>query len=219
MQLEQSGSTLIQAAIVMAIFSMFITLTVKGREMLESSHCSDLSHKFRSIEQALYERQFRSVTSGGTSHGNKRRTQYNESIGVNQDNLRIADLLNTSLNEPFYIWQQIPETESTHSASKSRVSGYVPINLSKGGANASDIRNAPVLGMGGEFIICSDNIPGRLAKQLDTMLDDGITTKGAMQISHAQHGGEPLSSDFLNAHEFYLACLSINRAPQFSPPN
>jgi len=24
------------------------------------------------------------------------------------------------------------------------------------------------------------------------MLDDGITTKGAMQISHAQHGGAPL---------------------------
>ncbi|GAB5606543.1 hypothetical protein [Sideroxyarcus sp. TK5] len=214
MKREQSGSTLIQAAIVMAIFSMFITLTVKGREMLESSHCSDLANKFRAIEQALYDGQFRSVTSGGTSQANKRRTQNNESTGVTQDNLRIADLLNTSLNEPFYIWQQIPETESTHSASKSRVSGYAPINLSKGRVNASDIRNAPVRGMDGGFIICSDNIPGRLAKQLDMMLDDGITTKGAMQISHAQHGGAPLSSDLLNAHEFYLACLSIKRAPQ-----
>ena len=205
---------IVLAAIVMAIFSMFITLTVKGREMLENSHCSDLANKFRAIEQALYDGQFRSVTSGGTSQANKRRTQNNESTGVNQDNLRIADLLDTSLNEPFYIWQKIPETESTHSASKSRVSGYAPINFSKEGVNASDIRNAPVRGMGGGFIICSDNIPGRLAKQLDMILDDGITTKGAMQISHAQHGGEPLSSDFLNAHEFYLACLSIKRVPQ-----
>lgn len=140
---------------------------------------------------------------------NKRRTQNNESTGVTQDNLRIADLLNTSLNEPFYIWQKIPKTESMHSASTSRVSDYAPINLSKGRVNTSDIRNAPVRGMDGGFIICSDNIPGRLVKQLDMMLDDGTTTKGSMQISHAQHGGEPLSAEFINAHDLYLACLSV----------
>lgn len=215
MQREQSGSTLIQVAIVIAIFSMFITLTVKGREMLESSHCSDLANNFRAIEQALYDRQVRSITSvDRTSHADKRRTRNKGSTDVAQDNLHIADLLNTSLNEPFYIWQQMQETESSHSASKSRVSGYAPLTLSKGKMNASDIRNAPICGMSGGFIICSDNIPGRLAKQLDMMLDDGATTKGAMQISHAQNGGEPLSEDFINAHDFYLACLSIRRAPQ-----
>ena len=212
---EQSGSTLIQIAIVMAIASLFITLTVKGREMLESSHCSDLAKNFMAIEHALYAGQVRSVTStGGASQTDKHRTKGNESTGVAQDNLQISDLLNASLNEPFYIWQQIPETGSSHSASKSRVSGYAPINLSKGGVNASEVRNAPIRGMGGGFIICSDNIPGRLVKQLDMMLDDGATAKGAMQISYAQHGGEPLSAEFINAHDFYLACLSIRRAPQ-----
>ena len=79
---------------------------------------------------------------------------------------------------------------------------------------ASDIAEHVIRGMVGEFIICSDNIPGRLVNQLDMMLDDGATAKGAMQISYAQHGGKPLSADFINAHDFYLACLSIRGASQ-----
>jgi hypothetical protein len=37
--------------------------------------------------------------------------------------------------------------------------------------------------MKGSYIVCSDGIAGKFAKQLDTTLDDGVTNSGSLQVT------------------------------------
>jgi len=40
----------------------------------------------------------------------------------------------------------------------------------------------------GAYIVCSGNIQGKFAKQLDIMMDDGITNTGSMQTQENNSG-------------------------------
>lgn len=210
MQREQSGFTLIEIAIVMGIIGLFLTLTVKGREMVEHSHCDDLAKNFTTIAQALYDLQVRANTSQGVApKANKIKTPNKAFADIPQKDSDIADLLNASLNEPFYIWQHVQPPGLLPGISNTRLNSYVPLNTSGGNPGVTAISNAPIHGMSSNYIICSDNISGRLVKQLDMMLDDGYTGKGAMLVSHANGGGEAIPSDNINERDYYLACLSV----------
>lgn len=85
----------------------------------------------------------------------------------------------------------------------------MPLNSSGGTLGVADISASPITGMSGGYIICSDNISGHLVKQLDLMMDDGNTATGAMQVSPAHYGGEPVASDNTNESDFYLVCLGV----------
>ena len=210
MQRKQSGFTLIEIAIVMAIIGLLITLTIKGREMVESSRAKSLANDFRDIQVAIFGYQdcFRAMP-GDDPAATANLSSSNASIHNGNGNLRIEGDLNTYLSESFFLWQHVRLAGFLQGIANAEASGYVPLNNSGGALGVADISNAPITGMGGGYIICSDNISGRLVKQLDMMLDDGYTAKGAMLVSHANSGGDPIPSDDIIARDFYLACLSV----------
>jgi len=210
MQRKQSGFTLIEIAIVMAIIGLLITLTIKGREMVESSRAKSLANDFRDIQVAIfgYQDRFRAMP-GDDPAATANLSSSNASIHNGNGNLRIEGDLNTYLSESFFLWQHVRLAGFLQGIANAEASGYVPLNNSGGALGVADISNAPITGMGGGYIICSDNISGRLVKQLDMMLDDGYTAKGAMLVSHANSGGDPIPSDDIIARDFYLACLSV----------
>lgn len=206
MKSKQSGLTAIQIAITMAIISLLFTLTVKGRELIENSRAESLAHELRNIQTALHNSQDRVRALHGD--GSKPPERLNGSPGdAHHDNgdLRLDDQLNFVLSESHSIWRHVKRTGFTQSATDSTAKGYVPISGSLG---ANDISVAPISGMSADYIICSDNIPGRLVRQLDMMMDDGNTATGSMLIGRGTNGGEPIPSSSISDSDSYLACLA-----------
>ena len=59
---------------------------------------------------------------------------------------------------------------------------FQPKNAVGGYIGVTSAANSPILTLKGSYIICSDSIPGKFAKQLDTTLDDGVSNTGSVQI-------------------------------------
>lgn len=210
MQHKQSGFTLIEIAIAMAIIGLLITLTVKGRELVENSRAKSLANDFRDIQVALfgYQDRFKALP-GDDPSATANLAPTATSIQNGNGNLRIEGDLNANLSESFFLWQHVRLAGFLQGIANAEASGYVPLNTSGGSLGVTDVSHAPISGMSGGYIICSDNISGRLVKQLDMMLDDGHTAKGSMLVSYANSGGEPIPSGNILEREFYLACLSV----------
>jgi prepilin-type N-terminal cleavage/methylation domain-containing protein len=210
MQRKQSGFTLIEISIAMAIIGLLITLTIKGRELVENSRAKSLANDFRDIQVALFGYQDRFQALPGDDPGAAANlTPATASVQNGNGNLHIEGALNAYLSESFFLWQHVRLAGFLQGIADAEASGYVPLNTSGGSLGVTDISNAPITGMSGGYIICSDNISGRLVKQLDMMLDDGYTAKGAMLVSYANTGGEPIPSGNIIERDFYLACLSV----------
>ncbi len=210
MQRKQCGFTLIEIAIAMAIISLLITLTVKGRELVENSRAKSLANDFRDIQVALfgYQDRFRALP-GDAPAASANLSQSPASAHNGNGNQRIEGDLNSLMSESFFLWQHVRLAGFISGGVDPAANNYVPLNSSGGKLGVSDISASPITGMSGGYIICSNNISGRLVKQLDMMLDDGYTAKGSMLVSYANAGGEPIASGNIIERDFYMACLSV----------
>ncbi|MFH2135673.1 MAG: type II secretion system protein [Pseudomonadota bacterium] len=210
MQHKQSGFTLLEIAITMAIIGILVTLTIKGRELVESSRAKGLASDFRGIQTALYGYQDRfHALPGDDRYASEHLKGSLMPISNGNGNLRIDGKLNSALSESYYLWQHIRLAGFLQGAIDPAATGYVPISGATGGTlGVADISSAPISGMNGAYIICSDNISGRLVKQLDMMMDDGNTATGSMLIGPATYGGEPIPSSKIIDTDSYLACLA-----------
>jgi hypothetical protein len=63
--------------------------------------------------------------------------------------------------------------------------------------------------MKGTYIICSDAIPGKFAKQLDTTLDNGQTDSGAVMVSGGTVTPPPAPTALADIvdDQTYLVCM------------
>ncbi|OHC91604.1 MAG: hypothetical protein A3J87_02710 [Sideroxydans sp. RIFOXYB12_FULL_59_6] len=210
MKRKHSGFTLIELSIAMAIIGLLITLTIKGREMVENSRAKSLANDFRDIQVALfgYQDRFRALPGDDPSATDNLSPNAN-SVHNGNGNLRIEGNLNAALSESFFLWQHIKLAGFIQGDANPVGNSYVPLNSSGGALGVGDISASPITGMSGAYIICSDNISGRLVKQLDMMMDNGNTASGAMLVARASFGGEPVGTGNIIESDFYLACLSV----------
>lgn len=204
MRYKQSGSTLIKIAITMAIISLIFTLTVKGRELVENARAESLARDFRGIQTALhtYQDRFNAPLLGDSKPSSQ--LQVSPPAASNSDQ-RIDVKLNSALGGSYFLWQHVKLTAPLNGAVNRAVSGYVPFTGGTWGVN--NISAAPISGMSGDYIICSENIPGRLVLQLDMMMDDGDTTTGSMLSGRATYDGEPIPGNSIIGSDSYLTCL------------
>ena len=68
-----------------------------------------------------------------------------------------------------------------------------------------------ITGLAGSYIICSDAIAGKFAKQLDIILDDGNTATGAMMVTVAgtATGGTAIATANIVDDTPYLVCMGV----------
>lgn len=209
MKRKQTGFSLIEIAISMAIISLLFTLTVKGRELVENSRAESLARDFRGIQSAVRSHQDRSRARSGdgsktSTHPKGSRTAVNNSNGT----LRIDGKLNSAVSDSYSVWQHVRLTGLLPKGGDSSTTGYVPMSDIDSTLNMTGISAAPIIGMTDDYIICSDNISGRLVLQLDMIMDDGNTATGSMLIGHTPYGGKPISSSNIIESNTYLACLA-----------
>jgi prepilin-type N-terminal cleavage/methylation domain-containing protein len=204
MKRKQSGFTLIEIAIVLVIIGLLLGGVLKGQELINSAKVKNLATDFKNIPIYIYGYQDKykalpgddkdvathlgptatSATAGTTLGNGVINGKWNSNSGA------------TDTDESFLFWQHIRLAGFGPGATVPAASGYLPTNAVGGsiGVTNSLAADLPITGMVGTYIVCSDNIPFKFAKQLDVSLDDGDTAHGSVQVTVAgtASGGAPI---------------------------
>jgi prepilin-type N-terminal cleavage/methylation domain-containing protein len=198
---KQAGFTLVEIAIVLVIIGLLLGGVLKGQELINSAKVKSLAGDFRTISTFVYAYQdrFRALPGDdiqAVAHVAGTLAATPVAAGVARGNSRIEGTWNSVLptDESFLFWEHVRRANlavgSTAFGNADEIAAYLPRN-SEGGRLGITGQTPGGLDPGaysGSFYICSANISGRFARQLDQALDDGNTFTGTVR-AFANDGG------------------------------
>lgn len=185
MKSKQSGFTLVEIAIVLVIIGLLLGGVLKGQAMIDSAKVKSLANEMKAVQAAYntYQDKFRAVPgddAAATTH-----------LGATVNGVPVvnATAANGLINTGTWIGAAAPDAGNDNSLfwNHTRAAGLMTGNAGSGEAtNAVSGKlgvtsTSPSNTLAGTRIVCSGGIDGSLALQLDTMLDDGVGTTGAVQ--------------------------------------
>jgi prepilin-type N-terminal cleavage/methylation domain-containing protein len=204
MKRNQSGFTLIEIAIVLVIIGLLLGGVMKGQELINSAKVKNLAADFKNTSLYIYGYQdkFRSLPGDdpqAASHVEGATVATAITAGDVGNGLINGKWDSTTpTHESYLFWQHVRlagiATGITNTADtvnypqRNTLGGLVGITNSTAADNP--IYTSSTVLLKGAYIICSGNIQGKFAKQLDIMMDDGNTSSGSM-MTQANNGGSP----------------------------
>jgi len=178
MKAQQKGFTLVEIAIVLVIIGLLLGGILKGQEMITQAKIKNVIADFSGISAAYHGYQDRYRAIPGDDPGATRWTG-----GVAGDgNGVVAGAYNAATASP--------EPESRLWWDHLRRSGFVagsgaqqPFNAVAGmiGVQTGDAAGATTLGGISGLIICSANLPDKIAIAVDVQVDDGAAGAGTVR--------------------------------------
>lgn len=228
MEHRQSGFTLIEIAIVLVIITLLLGGVMKGQELINNAKVTNLVRDFDSVKQAIYGYQGSykvlpgddvnaAVHVAGTVASTPASSVGNGTIDGSWDSV-------TATDETVLFWQHVRMagllTGQQTVTVTSILDPYFPVNVAGGrigvqGNLGTANSPKPIAGIPGTYVICSANIPGKLAKRLDIMQDDGDTALGSMRVTSSAAGtaaiaaGQPVASKPLADDTLYTVCMGV----------
>jgi prepilin-type N-terminal cleavage/methylation domain-containing protein len=217
MNRKQSGFTLIEIAIVLVIIGLLLGGVLKGQELINSAKVKNLATDFRNIPVYIYGYQdkFRAIPGDDALA-----SSHVVTAGVTVTNVNGNGLIDSNWNdhtptaEAYIFWQHIRLAGMATGSTDVNAADYLPVNsvagqigiqsgTTCGGTGAAGtctaafttpIKDATGAGIRGTYVICSPNILGKFAKQLDIQMDNGDPGTGAMMAGIATPAGTPMTS-------------------------
>lgn len=215
---KQNGFTLIEIAIVLVIIGLLLGGVLKGQEMITQAKIRNVANDFNGVSAAYYSYQdrYRAIpgddpTAGGTTG---RWTSSVSGSGDGQIDGRYADVPAdtdpTSTEESNLFWQHL------------RLAGFVP-GPTSGAGSGNDPQNAAggvtgvqngALGIPG-LVICSSNLPAKIASAIDSQFDNGNATTGQVRgmlqkgSNDAVTTTEPTTNYVDNGTNLYVVCKNL----------
>jgi prepilin-type N-terminal cleavage/methylation domain-containing protein len=202
MKNKQSGFTLIEIAIVLVIIGLLLGGVLKGQELINSAKVKNLATDFKNIPVYIYGYQdkFKALpgddkcayasgtctsqhmtapttvlaNSGGSGNGNGN--------GIIDGSW--SDTATTATSEAYSFWQHI-RVAGLAPGSTDPTGDFRPTNAVGGSIGVTNVTQSPINTLKGSYIVCSNAIAGKFARQLDITLDDGNPISGSMQITAA----------------------------------
>lgn len=186
---KQTGFTLIELAIVLVIIGLLLGGVLRGQELINSAKVKNMARDFQNIQVYIYGYQDKfkalpgddaaAVVHIGATADQSASGEGNGVIGGAWNTVTDAD-------ESCIFWQHV------------RLAGLAPgpTVVDCGAGNAYQPRNADggligiqsvstfadVTGLSGAYVVCSNAILGKFAKQLDLTLDDGVGDTGSVRV-------------------------------------
>lgn len=216
MKSQQSGFTLVEIAIVLVIIGLLLGGILKGQELINSAKAKSFAQDFRTIQTALYGYQDRYKAIPGD----------HASVATNVTGATLSTtgpVGNAQINGA---WDSVTNTDESclfwqHLRLAGFLAGPTVVDCSAGAdylqKNAdggrigisSTIQMTLPTPMTGSFNICSSGISGKLAKQLDTQLDDGNTQTGSLRVAATGTPTTALANASVADGTTYLVCLAF----------
>ena len=219
MKSQQSGFTLVEIAIVLVIIGLLLGGILKGQELINSAKAKSLAQDFRTIQTALYGFQDRYKALPGDFSGTRLTNSITgatpTTVTATASNGQIDGFWDSTSagDESCLFWQHLrlagflagPTVVDCAAGSD-----YLQKNADGGRIGiSSNIQMTLPTPMTGSFNICSSGISGKLAKQLDTQLDDGNTLTGSLRVAAIGLPTTALANASVADGTTYLVCLAF----------
>lgn len=226
---KQAGFTLVEIAIVLVVIGLMLGGVLKGQELISSAKAKNLANDFRTTSTLVYGYQdrFRS------SPGDQTQAQLDTAFGTGtasactpaadgvcrNNNGRIDGDWNaaTVAAETHVFWQHVRLANLASGSTNTADANYLPRNADGGligiesGIDATGAAAPMIAGMRGAYFVCSNNILGRYAKQIDSTLDDGDTGSGSVRAipANAARGTTAVAVTAIQDGQPYLVCAAF----------
>ena len=218
---KQAGFTLIELAIVLVIIGLLLGGVLRGQELINSAKVKNMARDFQNVQVYIYGYQdkFKALPGDDAAAATHLTGGIKATVGT-QGNGLIEGKWDKPADgdESCVFWQHVRLAGlAPGSTVPSCVSGntYQPKNADGGVIGVQSVSTftginvlPTVGGISGAYVVCSDGILGKFAKQLDTTLDDGVGDSGSVRI---QVQGGALT-DGVNApvdSTPYMVCMSF----------
>lgn len=189
MKSQQSGFTLVEIAIVLVIIGLLLGGILKGQELINSAKVKALVNDIKIVSTQVYAYQDRFKAMPGDDP--RAAANVNGTVATTPAatlaNGRIEGSWNTTTvtDEACLFWQHVRLANlATGAVVVPANCDYLPLNSENGKMGITSISplTAPVNAFNGSFFVCTGNVNGRFARQIDTTLDDGVPNTGSVRI-------------------------------------
>lgn len=223
MNSQQKGFTLVEIAIVLVIIGLLLGGVLKGQELINSAKVKNFANDFRNIPLFIYgfQDKFKALpgddagvvshVTGSTLASTPASSQGNGVIDGNWNSATLTD-------ESVLFWQHVRLAGlASGSTVVANDNTYWPTNADGGrigieSGSGHFIKNTDnTTFLQGSYVVCSQGILGKFAKQLDTTMDDGNTDSGSMRVVATGHtrGNVALARANVDDATSYIVCMGL----------
>jgi prepilin-type N-terminal cleavage/methylation domain-containing protein len=189
MKSQQKGFTLVEIAIVLVIIGLLLGGILKGQEMITQAKIKNVIADMTGVTAALYGYQDRYKALPGDDQNANR---WSGQTGGNGNGIILGTYLSTTTTDEsykFWVHLRLAGFVSGSGADKpsNAVAGKLGIQTGNGVIDGSG-NLGTVLGAGaatttpiGSLILCTTNLPDKIAISVDSQMDDGVGTTGTVR--------------------------------------
>lgn len=211
------GFSLIELAIVLVIIGLLLGGVLKGQELINSAKAKNMANDFKNTQIVLYGYQDKFKALPGDD-ANVLSQVPNGVLASTQGavgNAQIEGLWNSDsvTDETYLFWQHVRLSILPPGSTTIGGAVYVPRNAEGGHVGIQSIGGSTpftlITEMIGAFVVCSDGIVGKLAKQLDVTLDDGETSTGSVRAIASGVPGAGVTSIAIVDSKLHKVCMTF----------
>lgn len=188
MKKQQQGFTLIELAIVLVIIGLLLGGVLKGQDLITGAKAKNMIADFKNAQIFIYAYQDRyralpgddagvvAHVQGATLATTPANSQGNGRIEGQWDSTTVSD-------ESALFWQHVRLAGLASGPTATGNVDFFPKNAEAGriGVQSAGAGFDEITGMTGTYAVCSANVSGKIAKQIDISLDDGETSAGTVR--------------------------------------
>jgi prepilin-type N-terminal cleavage/methylation domain-containing protein len=215
MSTRQSGFTLVEIAIVLVIIGLLLGGILKGQEMITQAKIKNVIADFSGISAAYHGYQDRYRAIPGDDPGAATRWAAAPAATSGNGNGVVAGAYNsTTVTDESRLWWDHLRRSGFVAGSGSQQ----PFNAVTGmiGVQTGDTAGAAIFGGFSGLIMCSANLPDKIAIAVDAQMDDGLAGAGSVRSQLQSAPNPPLGAGAAAASAYaetganvYVLCRAL----------